>query len=68
MFGSISQWDGDILNHFNRLEREMADLFGHSSGPASIRAVAHGSYPAINLGSRRALTRTSSSSLFSKTC
>jgi HSP20 family protein len=51
MFGSISQWDGDILNHFNRLEREMADLFGYSSGPASIRAVAHGSYPAINLGS-----------------
>mgnify|MGYP003573282390 CR=1 FL=1 len=26
MFGSISQWDGDIFDHFNRLEREMADL------------------------------------------
>jgi HSP20 family protein len=50
MFGSLSQWDGDIFDHFNRLEREVADLLGYSGGPASIRAVARGSFPAINVG------------------
>ena len=50
MFGSLSQWDGDVFDHFSRLEREVADLLGYSRRPASIRAVARGSFPAINVG------------------
>jgi HSP20 family protein len=50
MFGSISNWEGDLFDQFNRLQRELEDALGHPGGPASIRAVARGSYPAINVG------------------
>jgi HSP20 family protein len=44
-------WDGDLFDRFSRLQREMEEAFGTNRGPASIRAVARGSYPAINVGS-----------------
>ena len=50
MFGSITNWEGDLFNQFNRLQREMEDFWGSTSGPASIRAWTRGSYPAINVG------------------
>ena len=50
MFGSITNWEGDLLDQFNRLQRDMESLWGAPAGPASIRAVARGSYPAINVG------------------
>jgi len=50
MFASITNWDGDLFNQFNRLQTELERLWGSPSGPASIRAVARGSYPAINIG------------------
>lgn len=50
MLGSLTNWEGDLFEQFNRLQREMDDFWGTPSGPASIRAVARGTYPAINVG------------------
>ena len=51
MFGSINSREGDLFERFNRLHRDFEDFWGSTSGPASIRAVARGSFPAINVGS-----------------
>ena len=51
MFGSFLHRDAALVDHFNRLGREMADLLDYPTSPTSIRAVAHGSFPAINVGS-----------------
>jgi HSP20 family protein len=51
MFASITNWENDLFDQFDRLQREMEDFWGSSSGPASIRAAARGAYPAINVGS-----------------
>lgn len=51
MLGSITNWEGDLYDQFSRLQRQLEDFWGTPRGPASIRAVAHGSYPAINVGS-----------------
>ena len=51
MFGSLLHRDAALVDHFNRLGREMADLLDYPASPTSIRAVAHGSFPAINVGS-----------------
>jgi HSP20 family protein len=50
MFGSITNWEGDLINQFSRLQNDLEQFWGSTSGPASIRAVARGSYPAINIG------------------
>lgn len=50
MFGSITNWEGDLFDQFARLQREMEDLWGSPGSPVSIRAAARGSYPAINVG------------------
>jgi len=51
MFRMLTPFDSGIFNDFRRLEREMDQLF--SSGPwtNSIRSVARGTYPPINVGS-----------------
>jgi HSP20 family protein len=50
MFGSITSWDGDLFNQFSRLQNDLQQFWGVPTAPASIRAVARGSYPAINIG------------------
>jgi HSP20 family protein len=50
MFGSITNWEGDLFDQFSRLQRDLDEFWGASPGPANIRAVARGSYPAINVG------------------
>jgi HSP20 family protein len=51
MFGSITNWEGDLFDQFARLQRELGDFWDSPGGPVSIRAAARGSYPAINVGS-----------------
>lgn len=51
MFGSITTWESDLFDQFDRLQREMDEFWGSSGGPVSIRAAQRGSYPAINVGS-----------------
>ncbi len=50
MFGSLTNWDGDLFDPFERLHREMDDLLAFRGRPSNIRSVARGSYPAINVG------------------
>jgi HSP20 family protein len=38
------------LPDFNRLHRELDELFGHGGVASSIRSVAPGSFPALNVG------------------
>ena len=51
MYESLLTYPGGFLADFERLRREMDGAFGGLTPPASIRAVARGSYPAINIGS-----------------
>jgi len=51
MFGTLNTSGAGLLDEFRRMEREMNQLFGGSPWPNSIRAVARGSYPPINIGS-----------------
>ncbi len=50
MFGAITNWESDLFDQFDRLQRQMDDFWGSPGGPVSIRAAARGSYPAINVG------------------
>lgn len=50
MFGSLRNFEGDPLDDFRRLERELDQLFGSVPWSGGIRAAARGSYPPLNLG------------------
>ena len=50
MIGSITNLEGDLFAQFDRLQRQLNDLWNPYRGPTSIRAVAPGSQPAINIG------------------
>jgi HSP20 family protein len=50
MFEDLMSFEGGLWNEFQRLQREMDALFGPVFGRPSIRAVARGSFPAINVG------------------
>ncbi len=51
MFGNLINFDTSLWEDFQRLQREMDALFRPTPGLASIRAVARGSFPAVNIGS-----------------
>lgn len=51
MFESLLTTPGSLFAEFDRLQREMQQAFGLSGRPGSIRAVASGAFPAINIGS-----------------
>jgi HSP20 family protein len=51
MFQSLISSEGSLSDEFRRIEREMDQLFGTGPWPNSIRAVAKGTYPPINIGS-----------------
>lgn len=55
MFESLLNFPGGLFGDFERLRRELDDVFGVSSLPSSIRSVTAGAAPAVNVG------RTSSS-------
>jgi HSP20 family protein len=50
MFGRLTSFPGSLFDDFRRLEQEMDERFVRSSWPASIRSVAQGAYPPINVG------------------
>jgi len=50
MFESLLNYPGSLFGEFERLRRELDDAFGSSGLPSSIRSVAAGSVPAINIG------------------
>lgn len=51
MFADQGNYEGGLFDEFRRLQREMDQLFGAAPWPSSIRTVARGSYPPINIGS-----------------
>ena len=50
MYESLLNHPNGLFGQFDRLRREIDDMFGASGLPSSIRAVAPGTWPAINVG------------------
>lgn len=50
MYESMLSFANPLFGDFERLQRQLDDLFGTSGLPASIRSVAPGAFPAINVG------------------
>ncbi|MCU6433541.1 Hsp20/alpha crystallin family protein [Undibacterium sp. Jales W-56] len=50
MYESILNHPNSLFGQFERLRREIDDLFGVSGLPSSIRSVAPGTVPAVNVG------------------
>jgi HSP20 family protein len=50
MYESILNQPSSLVGQFERLRRELDDVFGVSGLPSSIRSVAPGTVPAINVG------------------
>lgn len=50
MFQSLLTHPNSLFGQFDRLQRELDDIFGTSGLPSSIRSVASGTMPQINVG------------------
>lgn len=50
MYESMLNFPGSVFGEFERLRRELDDVFGATGLPSSIRSVAPGTFPAINVG------------------
>lgn len=50
MYESLLNFPNSLFGEFERLRRELDDAFGVSGLPSSIRSVAAGTLPAINIG------------------
>lgn len=51
MYESLLNYPGSLLAEFERLQRDLQEDFTSLSRPGSIRALASGAFPAINVGS-----------------
>lgn len=51
MFESLLNLPNDPFSEFERMQRELQQAFANVARPGSIRAVASGAFPAINVGS-----------------
>jgi len=49
MYESLWNFPGGVWSEFDRLRRELDDVFGNGQ-PSSIRSAAPGTFPAINVG------------------
>ena len=50
MYASLLSYPNSLFGQFERLRRELDDVFGVSGLPSSIRSVTPGTLPAINVG------------------
>jgi HSP20 family protein len=50
MFGSLLSFPGDLFGDFERLRRELDDVFAPVGQPSSIRSAAPGTFPPLNVG------------------
>jgi HSP20 family protein len=50
MYESLLNYPNSLFGEFERLRRELDDAFGVSALPSSIRSVAAGGLPALNVG------------------
>ena len=50
MLTSHTHYPTSLFEELSRVQREMEQLFGGTTAPASIRATGRGSFPAVNIG------------------
>lgn len=50
MFGDLTTYPGSLFDDFERMRRELDRMFEPWAAPSSVRAVARGSFPAVNVG------------------
>src|SRR6185295_9184800 len=50
MYESMLSYPNSLFDQLERMRREIDDVFGNAALPSSIRSVAPGSLPAINVG------------------
>ena len=50
MYESMLNYPSSLFDHLERMRRELDDAFGTTTLPSSIRSVAPGTLPAINVG------------------
>jgi HSP20 family protein len=50
MYESMLSYPSSLFDHLERMRRELDDAFGTSALPSSIRSVAPGTLPALNVG------------------
>ena len=50
MYESLLSFPGNFFTDFERLQRQFDDAFASTGRPASIRSVAPGTFPSINVG------------------
>jgi HSP20 family protein len=50
MYASMLNHPASLFGQFDRLRRELDDVFGQTGAPNAIRSAAPGSWPAINVG------------------
>ena len=50
MFGNLTTYPGSLFEDFERMRRELDRAFEPRAAPSSIRAVARGTFPAVNVG------------------
>lgn len=48
---NLGSFEDSLFDEFRRMQMDVDQLFGSSPWPSGIRAVARGTYPAINVGS-----------------
>lgn len=50
MYATMLNHPASLFGQFDRLRRELDDVFGQTGAPSAIRSAAPGSWPAINVG------------------
>ncbi|AKJ32205.1 Hsp20/alpha crystallin family protein [Caldimonas brevitalea] len=50
MYASLQSFPASLFGEFDRLRRELDDVFGSAGLPTSLRSVAPGTFPALNIG------------------
>ena len=50
MYPSLTTYSGDLFADFDAVHRQLDRMLGWNDWPSSIRAVARGSFPALNVG------------------
>jgi HSP20 family protein len=50
MWGFLPSFETDLFGQFDRMRREFDTLFGTVASPSGIRAMAAGTFPAMNIG------------------
>ncbi len=50
MFGYLSSFDDELFDQFERMRRDMDQLFGSWPGTTGLRSVEAGAFPPVNVG------------------